>query len=142
MADAPLYLLDTNIMSDMMRNPLGLASQKFRALQAIGGNAGVCTSVIVQCELLFGLRRRTNPKWQTYYDLLLDSVTVMPFEPDAAAHYAKLRTELEVAGTPIGSNDTLIAAHALALKCTLVTADAEFARVPGLMIENWLVSAA
>jgi tRNA(fMet)-specific endonuclease VapC len=130
--------LDTNILSDMMRNPLGIAAQKFRALLATDNTAGVCTSVIVQCELLFGLRRRTHPKWQTYYELLLESVTVMPFEPSAAGQYAKLRTELEAAGTPIGSNDTLIAAHALALGATLVTADAEFTRVPGLKVENWL----
>ena len=138
MADSTLYLLDTNILSDMMRNPLGLAAQKFRAILATGNTAGVCTSVIGQCELLFGLRRRTHPKWKTYYELLLESVTVMPFESGAAVHYAKLRTGLEEAGTPIGSNDTFIAAHALALGATLVTADTEFERVPGLKVENWL----
>lgn len=62
----------------------------------------------------------------------------MPFDAEVAAHYANLRTVLEEAGTPIGPNDTFIAAHALALGATLVTADAEFTRVPGLKIENWL----
>ena len=138
MPDSRLYLLDTNILSDMMRNPLGMAAQKSRAILAKGNTDSVCTSVIVQCELLFGLRRRTHPRWQTHYELLVASVTVMPFEPDVAAHYAKLRTELEEAGTPIGPADTFIAAHALALGATLVSADAEFMRVPGLKVENWL----
>jgi tRNA(fMet)-specific endonuclease VapC len=141
LTDPSLYLLDTNILSDMMRNPMGTAAQKFRAISATGDTVGVCTSVIVQCELLFGLRRRTHPKWQTYYELLMESLTVMPFESVAAVHYAKLRTELEEAGTLIGPNDTFIAAHALALGATLVSADAEFARVQGLKLENWLVAA-
>lgn len=138
MTDSQLYLLDTNILSDMMRNPSGLAAQQFRATLSRRGTDGIITSVIVQCELLFGLRRRTHPRWQTHYALLMQSVTVMPLETDVTAHYAKLRTELEQAGNPIGSNDTLIAAHALALGATLVTADTEFSRVPGLNVENWL----
>lgn len=133
-----LYLLDTNILSDMMRNPTGLAAQKLRAAQQQNKTSGICTSAIVQCELVFGLRRRTHPRWQTHYALLLESVEVMPFEPNIAAHYAKLRTTLESLGTLIGPLDTLIAAHALALDATLVSASAEFTRVPGLQVENWL----
>ncbi len=138
MTDARLYLLDTNILSDMMRNPTGLAAQQFRTTRSKSDTAGITTSVIVQCELLFGLKRRTHPRWKTHYELLLQSVSVMPFDVEVAAHYANLRAVLERAGTPIGPNDTFIAAHALALGATLVTADAEFARVPGLQIENWL----
>jgi tRNA(fMet)-specific endonuclease VapC len=136
--NARLYLLDTNILSDMMRNPTGLAAQQFRATRSKSDTTDIRTSVIVQCELLFGLRRRTHPRWQTHYELLLQSVTVMPFDAEVAAHYANLRTVLEQAGTPIGPNDTFIAAHALALGATLVTADTEFSRVPGLQVENWL----
>jgi tRNA(fMet)-specific endonuclease VapC len=62
----------------------------------------------------------------------------MPLDAGVAIHYANLRTELEAAGTPIGPNDTFIAAHALALGATLVTADADFSCVPGLQVENWL----
>ena len=136
--DTHLYLLDTNIMSDLMRNPEGMAAQRFRSVLTDGETCTLCTSVIVQCELLFGLRRRTHPRWQTHYQLLLGSVTVMPLEPEVAAHYAQLRAQLEQAGTPVGANDTLIAAHALALGATLVTADTEFARIAGLQTENWL----
>ena len=66
------------------------------------------------------------------------SIPVKPLDNDIVAHYASIRTQLERQRTPIGPNDTLIAAHALALGATLVTADAEFSRVPGLLIENWL----
>ncbi|MDO9198331.1 type II toxin-antitoxin system VapC family toxin [Rhodoferax sp.] len=132
------YLLDTNILSDMMRTPGGRAAQQFRARLSDDHKAQMCTSVVVQCELLFGLRRRTHPRWQTHYERVLESVDVLPLESDIAAHYAQIRTALELAGTPIGPNDTLIAAHALALGATLVTADAEFTRVPGLRLENWL----
>jgi tRNA(fMet)-specific endonuclease VapC len=136
--NARLYLLDTNILSDMMRNPTGLAAQQFRTTLSKSDAADISMSVIVQCELLFGLRRRAHPRWQTHYELLLRSVTVRPLDSEVAVQYANLRTLLEGAGTPIGANDTLIAAHALALGATLVSADAEFTRVPGLQVENWL----
>ena len=133
-----VYLLDTNILFDMMRNPEGLASQRF--IEAVKNKPGarLCTSVVVQCELLFGIRRRTHPRWQSHYERVLESVDVLPLEPDVCIHYAALRSLLESAGTPIGPTDALIAAHALAANATLVSADAEFLRVPGLRVENWL----
>lgn len=132
------YLLDTNILSDMMRNPQGIASQRF--IEAITKNpdARLCTSVVVQCEILFGIRRRTHPRWQTHYERVLESVDVLPLDADVCAPYAALRSLLEAQGQPIGPNDALIAAHALAINATLVSADAEFRRVPGLRVENWL----
>ena len=135
-----VYLLDTNILSDMMRNPEGLASRRF--IEAVKNKPGarLCTSVVVQCELLFGIRRRTHPRWQSHYERVLESVDVLPLEPDVCIHYAALRSLLESAGTPIGPNDALIASHALATNATLVSADAEFLRVPGLRVENWLAS--
>ena len=138
MAAAPRYLLDTNILSDMMRTPEGRAAQRFRSLLTGDVSVHLCTSVIVQCELLFGLRRRTQPRWHTQYQRLMDSLDVMPLQADAVLHYAQLRAHLESAGTPLSPNDLLIAAHALALDAALVSADAAFARVPGLRLENWL----
>ena len=132
------YLLDTNILSDMMRNPDGLASLRFQQVAKNTPNVRLCTSVVVQCELLFGLRRRTNPRWQTHYEKLLESVEILPLDSTTVPSYANLRALLESAGTPIGPNDTLIAAHALSIDATLVSADAEFLRVPGLRVENWL----
>lgn len=138
MAAAPRYLLDTNILSDMMRTPEGRAAQRFRSLLVGDESVHLCTSVIVQCELLFGLRRRTQPRWHTQYQRLMESLDVMPLQADAVLHYAQLRTHLELAGTPLSPNDLLIAAHALALDATLVSADVDFARVQGLTLENWL----
>lgn len=132
------YLLDTNILSDMMRNPEGAASQRFQQVAKSASNVRLCTSVVVQCELLFGLRHRTNPRWQIHYEKLLESVEILPLDSTAVPSYASLRGLLESAGTPIGPNDTLIAAQALSIKATLVSADAEFLRVPGLRVENWL----
>ena len=115
MTQATLYLLDTNIISDMMRNPTGLAAQRVLNSSAQGSDAQVCTSIIVQCELLFGLRKRSSPRWLAQYQRVVAPINVLPLESAAADHYAQLRTYLEQQGTPIGPNDTYIAAHALAL---------------------------
>jgi len=138
MTEPTLYLLDTNIISHMMRNPTGIAAQ--RALEKARQNPAnaMLTSVIVECELLFGLRRQTSPRWQQQYQWAMGSIEVLALEPQVAKTYAELRTHLETLGTPIGPLDTLIAAHALSLGATLVSADAEFASVPDLKIENWL----
>lgn len=134
-----LYLLDTNILSDMMRNPRGSANRQLAAhIAKSPAPLRVCTSIVVDCEVQFGLRRKGSPKLDKAYAELLQIVEVMPLDAHVTPHYAALRAQLEHAGTPIGPNDTLIAAHALALGATLVSADAEFARVPGLTTENWL----
>ena len=134
------YLLDTNILSDMMQNPAGIAAQRFQQVVRSAPNVRLCTSVVVQCELLFGLRRRTNARWQTHYEKVLASVELLPLDSTVVPSYASLRNLLESAGTPIGPNDTFIAAHALSIGATLVSADAEFLRVPGLRVENWLAN--
>lgn len=131
MLEPKLYLLDTNVISDMMRNPTGTAAQRVLLIAANEPNSKVCTSVVVECELLFGLRRRTNPHWSTQFKRVMTSIDVLNLESIVAPHYADLRTQLELSGTPIGPNDTLIAAHALTLGATLVSGDSEFARVPG-----------
>ena len=133
-----IYLLDTNIVSHLMREPAGIAAQHVLLANSDMRTAQICTSVVVVCELLFGLRRRTHPRWAVRYDDVMANLDVKPLDAAAATHYADLRTRLEQAGTPIGPNDALIAAHALALGATLVSADAKFKRVPGLKLENWL----
>lgn len=75
---------------------------------------------------------------QAAYDVEMARLQVLSLTDDVALHYAFLRSTLEAAGAPIGPNDALIAAHALALDAILVSADAEFLRVPGLKVENWL----
>lgn len=70
---------------------------------------------------------------------VLHSLVILQVDEDVAATYGRIRIALENLGTPIGSNDLWIAAHALSLDMTLVTANVdEFARVEGLCVENWL----
>ncbi len=138
MTGAHTYLLDTNVISHVMRNPTGMVAQRIFGRTEHEGNSGVCTSLVVQCELLFGLHKLPNPKWERQYQRAMASITIEPLGQEVVAHYATLRAYLEAQGQPIGPNHTLIAAHALALGATLVTADSKFTRVPGLQVENWL----
>jgi tRNA(fMet)-specific endonuclease VapC len=140
MSEPTLYLLDTNIISDMMRNPQGRANLQLEIRIALSkSHLRVCTSVVVDCEVRYGLRRKSSSKWDQAYTNLLQIVEVLPLDALVTPHYASLRARLEQAGKSIGANDSLIAAHALALGATLITADAEFSRVPDLALENWLV---
>lgn len=131
-------MLDTNILSDMMRNPRGAANIALQRRLVEQPDLQVAASVVVDCEIRFGLQRKGSVKLDKAYADLLQVVEILPLEGGVAPHYTRIRIHLEQVGTPIGPNDTLIAAHALALDATLVTADEEFRRVPGLKVENWL----
>ncbi len=103
------------------------------------GQHNISISIIVAAELRYGALRRETAELQRPVEGLLQRLSILPFEDPADHYYAEIRAQLEKAGTPIGRNDTLIAAHALALGCTLVTDnEREFARVKSLKIENWL----
>lgn len=129
------YLLDTNILSDLIKNPQGTVAQKIIAI----GDDKICTSIIVASEINFGVEKRQSKKLSQQVDAILSAIEILPYQTPADTHYAKLRVSLEKAGTPIGPNDMLIAAHALSLGLTLVTAnEREFLRVDGLKVENWL----
>ncbi len=138
MGDNGIFLLDTNIISNVIRVENGLAAQRGRQAGSQGRIKLIGISVVVYCELVFGLTKRPSARLQAALDAQLAALTIFPLDHQVVEHYARLRTHLETTGQPIGANDTLIAAHALALGATLVTADAEFARVPGLHVENWL----
>jgi tRNA(fMet)-specific endonuclease VapC len=130
------YLLDTNVLSDLVRHPQGRAFQHIATV----GEGSVCTSIIVACELRFGAVKSGSSRLVQQLKRILEVLTVLPLEPPVDDHYAAIRTHLEQAGTPIGPNDLLIAAHALALDLTLVTANTrEFERVPALSLDNWLL---
>jgi tRNA(fMet)-specific endonuclease VapC len=133
-----ILFLDTNIISDMMRDLQGAAATRAKLASIERGDDTLYTSTVVQCELEYGIARKSSPRLLAAYKAVMDTIEVLPLDPTVSAHYAQLRTHLEQCGTPIGPNDTLIAAHALALGATLVTADSEFTRVPGLKVENWL----
>ncbi|HEY0116387.1 MAG TPA: type II toxin-antitoxin system VapC family toxin [Allosphingosinicella sp.] len=129
------FLLDTNIMSDIIHRPKGLAARRFRHHPL----DQIMTSIVVAAELRFGMLRKSASIQQARLAELFNQLPVVPFETPADLFYAELRVELERRGTPIGANDMLIAAHALALDCVLVTAnEREFRRVPDLRVENWL----
>ncbi|TAN50573.1 MAG: type II toxin-antitoxin system VapC family toxin [Methylococcaceae bacterium] len=129
------YLLDTNILSDLVKNPAGPVKTHI----AQRGEAALCTSIVVACELRYGAARKKSPRLSAQLESVLSALPILPFDAPCDVRYADLRAHLEALGRPIGGNDMLIAAHALALDVTLVTANVgEFARVPRLRLENWL----
>lgn len=129
------YMLDTNIISDLIRNPQGKAARRIAKV----GEDTVCTSIIVAAELRYGCAKSGSKKLLSTVEDLLAEIEVLPFEAPADTEYGQIRTGLEAAGTPIGGNDLLIAAHARATEAIIVTANAdEFKRVRGLRVENWL----
>lgn len=131
----PAYLLDTNIVSDLVRRPAG----RTRDCIAAYGEERVCTSIVVAAELRFGAAKKGSERLTAQLETVLAALEILPFDQPADRRYGEIRHALERAGTPIGGNDLLIAAHALALDLTLVTAnETEFRRVPGLVVENWL----
>jgi tRNA(fMet)-specific endonuclease VapC len=130
------YLLDTNIISNLMRNPQGKAAKRIAKV----GEDNICTSIIVAAELRYGCAKSGSKKLLDAVEELLAEIDVLPFDTPADAEYGEIRAGLEAAGRPIGGNDLLIAAHAHAADATIVTANAdEFNRIRGLKVENWLV---
>jgi tRNA(fMet)-specific endonuclease VapC len=137
-ATTPIWMLDTNILSHAIRYPRGPLAVRIQQLSAQSGGA-LCTSLVVACELSFGAEKVGSINLVSKIETMLQFVPSKVIDHEVVHHYATIRTHLEKAGTPIGPNDTLIAAHALALNCTLVTDnETEFRRVPGLRVENWL----
>ncbi|WP_295585702.1 type II toxin-antitoxin system VapC family toxin [uncultured Lamprocystis sp.] len=133
--DGLRYLLDTNILSALIRRPQGSVA----AMLARRGYATVCTSILVAAELRFGARKLGSDTLSEKVESLLASMPVLPLDAGADLTYAQIRLQLEQAGTPIGPNDLLIAAHALARGLTVVTDNVdEFSRVAELRVENWL----
>jgi len=129
------YLLDTNIVSHLVRQPQGPVAARILKV----GEQSVCTSIIVACELRFGAAKRGSRRLLHQVEAVLGALEVLPFEANADRQYASIRVALEKNGLPIGANDMLIAAHALAVQAVCVTDNvAEFKRVRGLKTENWL----
>ena len=129
------YLLDTNILSDLIRNPQGKVAGHIARV----GEDKICTSIIVAAELRYGCVKSGSKRIASAVESILDEIKVLPFDAPADAAYGALRTALEAAGRPIGGNDMLIAAHALATGAVIVSANSgEFGRVGGLNVEDWL----
>ena len=128
------YLLDTNVVSQLVRHPGGKVARRIAALEP----GSVAVSVIVAAELRYGAYRRGSTRLMEQLEVLLSVIDVLPLEVPADQHYGEIRSNLERSGKPIGRNDLLIAAHARALGVTLVTNNVgEFRRVPDLAVEDW-----
>jgi len=129
------YLLDTNIVSAVIRDPQGRVTERIREV----GEANVATSIIVAAELRYGAAKKGSVRLAAQVEAVLGALEVLPFEDPADRVYGVLRAGLEQKGQPVGGNDLLIAAQALSLGFTLVTAnEREFAKIEDLPCENWL----
>jgi tRNA(fMet)-specific endonuclease VapC len=129
------YLLDTNIISDLIKNPQGNVAKR---IAKVGENS-VCTSIVVATELRYGCAKNGSKKLLKAVEVILEELVVLPLEVPADASYGAIRAQLEAVGRAIGGNDLLIAAHAHAIDATVVTANTnEFKRIHGLKVENWL----
>ena len=129
------YLLDTNACIVCLRRKPSSVVARLRGLRP--DEVAVCT--IVRAELLFGAARSRDPvNERALVERFLEPFTSLPFDDLAASHYAEVRYALERVGQRIGAHDLEIAAIALAQSLTLVTHNvSEFARVPGLVWEDW-----
>jgi tRNA(fMet)-specific endonuclease VapC len=128
-------MLDTNIVSDLIRHPQGRAARRLHQ----HGETGICISIITAAELRCGAAKRGSTQLLDRVEAVLSVIDILPFDVPADVEYGAIRTELEAAGQPIGPTDLFVAAHARAVGVTLVTHNvAEFRRVRGLMVENWL----
>ena len=131
-----IFLLDTDTLIYILKRRPPSVAARFEKLSP----EEVAVSAISMAELTFGAERSERPaRGRRAVERVADVLAVLPFDADAARAYGRLRRHLEQRGTPMGALDTLIAAHALALRATLVTNNTrEFARVPGLKVENWV----
>lgn len=131
-----LYLLDTNILSNLFRNPNGVIEETLR--QRAGEEIG--TSIIVKGEIEFGLRKNPNMRGARHFQNLIEAIAVWPLDHPAETHYAHLRADLAAQGIAASANDLWIAAQALTLGAVLVSDDRVFRHMPNLKVENWLRS--
>lgn len=130
------YMLDTNTCIYIIKRKPVEVINRFRQFQI----SQVSISSITFSELEYGAIKSSKPE-QNHLALaqFLAPIEILPYDNGAAQHYGELRLYLEKHGTPIGSLDMLIAAHALSTGCILVTNDIkEFERVPNLKINNWV----
>ena len=129
------YLLDTNIVSALVRDPRGPVTERLRD----AGEAHVCTSIVVAAELRYGACKKGSRRLAAQLEAVLSALEILPLDVPCDTAYGEIRLQLERAGRTIGGNDLLIAAQARALGCAVVTDNQrEFERVDGLVVQNWL----
>lgn len=128
------YLLDTNIVSALMKDPAGPVATHIRDV----GEGVICTSIVVMAEIKYGIEKSKSQRLAKQFEQIAASLQVEPFAEPADERYARVRNEAESKGLTVSQNDLLIAAQTLALEAVLVTDDRIFLDVPGLKVENWL----
>jgi len=129
-----VYLLDTNTVSLALRGRAPRAVERLRATE----REHVAVSVVTAMELRFGIAKNPSTRARAVIEQFLDTIKVLPIDRAVEKPYGDVRAELERVGRPIGSLDTIIAAHALAIRAVLVTNNVrEFRRVRGLRCEDW-----
>lgn len=127
------YLLDTDSVSYALRGH-GNVGPRIRSHRP----SELCVSAITVAELRFGAERKASRRLHALIDTFTEAVEVAPFDGAAALEFGRIGSVLAERGTPIGEFDVLIAAHAVALRCTLVSNNVKhFSKVPGLSVENW-----
>jgi tRNA(fMet)-specific endonuclease VapC len=133
-----MILLDTNICIYIINAKPPAVLARFQQYRL--GDIGLCS--VVAAELAFGVAKSGSARNREALDMFLAPLTILPFDAAAVWVYGDLRADLERRGTPIGSLDTMIAAHALSQQALLVTNNSrEFAKVPGLQLDNWVAAA-
>ena len=130
-----MILLDTNICIYVINARPAAVLERFRRYRM--GEIGICS--VVAAELAYGVAKSGSSRNRQALELFLAPLVILPFDEPALWVYGELRAELERRGTPIGSLDTMIAAHALSQQAPLITNNSrEFAKVPGLQLDNWV----
>jgi tRNA(fMet)-specific endonuclease VapC len=129
------FLLNTSIVSDLVRHPRGRIADRIAEV----GEQRVCTSIVVAAELRYGATKKNSSRLTAQLEAVLGAIDVLALESPVDTVYGELRARLERSGQSIGANDLLIAAHALALGHTVVTDnEREFSRIEDLRVGNWL----
>ncbi|HBK07443.1 MAG TPA: VapC toxin family PIN domain ribonuclease [Acetobacteraceae bacterium] len=134
-----VYMLDTNICSFIIRERPVTVLTRLQA--AVNGQHSVVISVITYYEMLLGtVGKNASPRHATLVEAFVSRLSaILPWEREAAEEAMRIRRDLGAKGMPIGGNDSMIAGHALAAECVLVTNNTrEFLRVTGLHVEDWV----
>ena len=128
-------MLDTNIVSDLIGHPAGKVAQYVAKI----GDHGLVVSIVTADELQYGAAKRGSARLRQRVEAVLGQLPVIALDVPADVKYVDIRVALGAAGTPIGSKDLLIAAHAIAMGIPLVTANIDqFTGICNLVVENWL----
>jgi tRNA(fMet)-specific endonuclease VapC len=127
------FMLDTDISSYIIkRRPVTLLERFQKHAETLS------VSVMTAAELRFGAEKAARPKLVELVEAYLDRLAILDWTNEVSGHYARIRSELERSGKPIGNMDLLIAAHAVSQRMTLVTNNLKhFSNVSGLKVEVW-----